>query len=90
MAALSKLGFQSADKEVAAVLVELHNRHVFEAGLIERLGREVFVVLGSEWNIKITKPADMELAKFYLEREKAAAADGAGAGSGSGKGRAAK
>jgi hypothetical protein len=34
VAALSKLGFQSADKEVAAVLVELHNRHVFEAGLI--------------------------------------------------------
>jgi 2-C-methyl-D-erythritol 4-phosphate cytidylyltransferase len=39
-----------------------------EAGLVERIGREVFVVLGSERNIKITKPADMELAKFYLER----------------------
>jgi hypothetical protein len=51
----------------------------------------VFVVLGSERNIKITKPADMELAKFYLEREKAAAASGgAGGGSASGKGRAAK
>jgi hypothetical protein len=34
VASLSKLGFQSADKEVAAVLVELHNRRVFEAGLI--------------------------------------------------------
>jgi hypothetical protein len=33
VASLSKLGFQSADKEVAAVLVELHNRRVFEAGL---------------------------------------------------------
>jgi 2-C-methyl-D-erythritol 4-phosphate cytidylyltransferase len=31
----------------------------------------VHVVLGSERNIKITKPADMELAKFYLERERA-------------------
>jgi 2-C-methyl-D-erythritol 4-phosphate cytidylyltransferase len=28
------------------------------------------VVLGSERNIKITKPADMELARFFLEREK--------------------
>ncbi|MBV9885705.1 MAG: 2-C-methyl-D-erythritol 4-phosphate cytidylyltransferase, partial [Acidobacteria bacterium] len=54
-----------------------------EAGLVERLGQEVFVVLGSERNIKITKPADMELAKFYLEREQAA-------GSASGKGHAAK
>jgi 2-C-methyl-D-erythritol 4-phosphate cytidylyltransferase len=42
-----------------------------EAGLVERLGHEVHVVLGSERNIKITKPADMELAKFYLERERA-------------------
>jgi 2-C-methyl-D-erythritol 4-phosphate cytidylyltransferase len=41
-----------------------------EAGLVERLGRDVHVVLGSERNIKITKPADMELARFYLQREK--------------------
>jgi 2-C-methyl-D-erythritol 4-phosphate cytidylyltransferase len=44
-----------------------------EAGLIERLGRDVHVVLGSERNIKITKPADMELARFFLERERAKA-----------------
>src|SRR5258706_13800840 len=42
-----------------------------EAGLVERLGKEVHVVLGSERNIKITKPSDMELANFYLERERA-------------------
>ncbi len=41
-----------------------------EAGLIERLGHDVHVVLGSERNIKITKPADMELARFYLECER--------------------
>lgn len=41
-----------------------------EAGLIERMGRDVYVVLGSERNIKITKPADMDLARFYLERER--------------------
>jgi 2-C-methyl-D-erythritol 4-phosphate cytidylyltransferase len=40
-----------------------------EAGLIERIGHEVYVVLGSERNIKITKPADMELARFYLHSE---------------------
>lgn len=41
-----------------------------EAGLVERLGRDVFVVLGSERNLKITRPADMELARFYLEQER--------------------
>ena len=40
-----------------------------EAGLIERLGHDVHVVHGSERNIKITKPADMELARFYLHLE---------------------
>jgi len=42
-----------------------------EAGLVERLGREVHVVQGSERNIKITRPADMELARFYLQQERA-------------------
>ncbi len=40
-----------------------------EAGLVERLGHNVHVVLGSERNMKITKPSDMDLARFYLERE---------------------
>lgn len=40
-----------------------------EAGLIEKLGHEVHVVQGSERNIKITKPSDMELARFYLRAE---------------------
>lgn len=41
-----------------------------EAALVERLGRDVFVVLGSERNLKITRPADMELARFYLQQER--------------------
>jgi 2-C-methyl-D-erythritol 4-phosphate cytidylyltransferase len=41
-----------------------------EAGLVERMGHDVHVVLGSDRNMKITKPADMDLARFYLEREK--------------------
>lgn len=40
-----------------------------EAALVERLGHDVFVVLGSERNLKITRPADMELARFYLSQE---------------------
>jgi len=40
-----------------------------EAGLVERIGHDVHVVLGSERNMKITKPADMELARFYLDSE---------------------
>ena len=43
-----------------------------EAGLVERLGRDVHVVLGSERNLKITRPGDMELAEFYLRQERAA------------------
>jgi 2-C-methyl-D-erythritol 4-phosphate cytidylyltransferase len=37
-----------------------------EASLVERSGHEVAVVMGSPRNIKITNPADMELAEFYL------------------------
>lgn len=40
-----------------------------EASLVERTGRDVFVVLGSERNLKITRPSDMDLARFYLEQE---------------------
>jgi len=42
-----------------------------ESGLVERFGHDVYVVLGSERNLKITRPADMELARFYLEQERA-------------------
>lgn len=38
-----------------------------EASLIERSGLPVAVVMGSPKNIKITTPADMELAEFYLK-----------------------
>ena len=41
-----------------------------EAGLVERLGHDVHVVHGTERNIKITKPSDMELARFYLGLER--------------------
>ncbi len=38
-----------------------------EASLLERAGQPVAVVMGSPRNIKITAPADMELAEFYLK-----------------------
>src|SRR5580700_6351745 len=41
-----------------------------EASLVERTGQNVYVVLGSERNLKITRPADMDLARFYLEQER--------------------
>lgn len=37
-----------------------------EASLVERLGAEVWVVMGSARNIKITTPADLEMAEFLL------------------------
>jgi 2-C-methyl-D-erythritol 4-phosphate cytidylyltransferase len=43
-----------------------------EAGLVERIGRDVHVVPGSDRNLKITRPGDMELAEFYLRQERAA------------------
>jgi 2-C-methyl-D-erythritol 4-phosphate cytidylyltransferase len=42
-----------------------------EAGLVEWLGRDVHVVAGSERNLKITRPGDIELAEFYLRQERA-------------------
>lgn len=41
-----------------------------EASLVERAGHEVAVVMGSARNLKITTPADLELAEFYLAQEK--------------------
>jgi 2-C-methyl-D-erythritol 4-phosphate cytidylyltransferase len=43
-----------------------------EASLVERLEQvEVTVVQGSDRNIKITKPTDMELARLFLSQETA-------------------
>lgn len=39
-----------------------------EASLVERSGHEVAVVMGSPRNMKITAPADLELAEFYLSK----------------------
>jgi 2-C-methyl-D-erythritol 4-phosphate cytidylyltransferase len=39
-----------------------------EASLVERSGHPVAVVMGSPSNIKITTPADLELAEFFLKR----------------------
>ena len=45
-----------------------------ESSLVERLEKvEVTVVTGSDRNIKITKPTDMDLARLFLEQELAAA-----------------
>jgi 2-C-methyl-D-erythritol 4-phosphate cytidylyltransferase len=37
-----------------------------EASMIERSGQEVWVVMGSARNIKITTPSDLELAEHFL------------------------
>jgi 2-C-methyl-D-erythritol 4-phosphate cytidylyltransferase len=43
-----------------------------ESSLVERLEEiEVRVVMGSDHNIKITKPGDMDLARLFLEQETA-------------------
>src|SRR5215472_8050352 len=39
-----------------------------EASLVERLGENVWVVMGSARNIKITTPADLELAEFLMRK----------------------
>ena len=40
-----------------------------EASLIERSGRTVHVVMGSPRNIKITTPADLDLAELYVSQD---------------------
>jgi 2-C-methyl-D-erythritol 4-phosphate cytidylyltransferase len=41
-----------------------------EASLVERAGLPVAVVPGSEINLKITRPGDLELAEFYLHQRR--------------------
>jgi 2-C-methyl-D-erythritol 4-phosphate cytidylyltransferase len=40
-----------------------------ESSVVERMGHPVSVVMGSPRNIKITTPADLELAEFYAGQE---------------------
>jgi 2-C-methyl-D-erythritol 4-phosphate cytidylyltransferase len=42
-----------------------------ESSLVERLDVEVSVIPGSDRNIKITKPGDMELARLFLHEQTA-------------------
>jgi 2-C-methyl-D-erythritol 4-phosphate cytidylyltransferase len=39
-----------------------------EASVVERAGMQVAVVHGSQVNLKITQPGDLELAEFYLRQ----------------------
>lgn len=41
-----------------------------EASLVERLGHTVTVLMGSDKNIKITKPSDLPLARLYIAQER--------------------
>ncbi len=41
-----------------------------ESSLVERLGQSVTVLLGSDRNIKITKPSDLPLARLYIAQER--------------------
>jgi 2-C-methyl-D-erythritol 4-phosphate cytidylyltransferase len=41
-----------------------------EASLVERAGLPVAVVHGSQINLKITQPGDLELAEFYLHQRR--------------------
>lgn len=40
-----------------------------EASLLEHMGQEVAVVMGSPRNLKITTPGDLELAEFFLAQQ---------------------
>jgi 2-C-methyl-D-erythritol 4-phosphate cytidylyltransferase len=41
-----------------------------ESSLVERLGNNVTVLMGSDRNIKITKPSDLPLARLYIAQER--------------------
>ena len=40
-----------------------------ESSLVERMGHPVIVLMGSDRNIKITKPSDLPLARLYIAQE---------------------
>jgi hypothetical protein len=64
LAALSKLGYQVADKSVASVLVELRNRRLFEAGLVV-VGSLAYVSWLNEYGVMAAAAGahDVELAR---------------------------
>lgn len=41
-----------------------------ESSLVERQGQNVTVLMGSDRNIKITKPSDLPLARLYITQER--------------------
>jgi 2-C-methyl-D-erythritol 4-phosphate cytidylyltransferase len=41
-----------------------------ESSLVERLGAKVTVLMGSDRNIKITKPSDLPLARLFIDLER--------------------
>ena len=47
-----------------------------ESSLVERLGITVTVLMGSDRNIKITKPSDLPLARLYIAQERESARSG--------------
>jgi 2-C-methyl-D-erythritol 4-phosphate cytidylyltransferase len=63
---LYKIGRKAFDEAAADSFIGTD-----EASLVERSGHEVVVVMGSPRNIKITTPADMELAEFFISQKKA-------------------
>jgi hypothetical protein len=64
VSALSKLGYQVADKGVASVLVELHNRKIFEAGLV-MVGTLAYMSWLNEYGARATaaRTQDIDLAR---------------------------
>jgi hypothetical protein len=64
VSALSKLGYQVADKGVASVLIELHNRKVFEAGLVV-VGTLAYMSWLNEYGAMATaaRTQDIDLAR---------------------------
>jgi hypothetical protein len=64
VSALSKLGYQVADKGVAGVLVELHNRKIFEAGLVV-VGTLAYMSWLNEYGARATaaRTQDIDLAR---------------------------
>jgi 2-C-methyl-D-erythritol 4-phosphate cytidylyltransferase len=62
--------FRYEDIEAAhqKAMIESWDEATDDSALIERLGIPVTVVEGSEKNIKVTTPHDLELTKFFLKK----------------------
>lgn len=58
-------------RQALAAVIDAHRVVTDECAAVERLGHKPLLVEGSPANLKITRPQDLGLASYYLQRDRA-------------------